>query len=577
MSKMEINKIQAQAVGHNGPIDFEVSVAQNRITDFQIKKHSETLGIFKQVAGQLRTNILTEQNFEIDAISGATIMSEAILQAADEAVKKAGIQLTDKHENKKISEEEISVDVAVIGGGGAGLVAASKVLAAGKKVILLEKNGYLGGATILNGSNVTATGSKVAEHIFGEQAKKDSPERLAADVSQECLQTNDQSLTKIMTTNIGPAIDFISGFAGLNYVKAQTQTPEHSIARQIELPSSSSYELIDKVAAAFTQKGGQIFLDARVEQVLQAEDGKVTGLVAQGRQRKLIIHAPAIIVSAGGYGANVEMRGEESQGLDYYGPQTSTGDAYQFLKPLNLKTKNIGWYKVYPHGVEVEPGIAKLTTYASKKATDMGAVYVNRLGQRIVNESDVYVTLRNAVLKQKDKIAFLVMDKRTWKEFYNLLVLHDFTADEIQHYFANEGQKSPIFVCGNLQQVAQKAGINAESLRNTLKNYDKYAVQGKDEEFNRAAQYLHSYEGEELYIVEQRDRFATTLGGFTAGIDLNLQTKNGQQVANVWGAGEVVGGANGHDSMPSMMNTWSISSGYIAANNVLAYLTKCHG
>ncbi len=564
-------KIDGQAMGHNGPIDFEVSIDDDHVTDLEIKQHSETPGIFNQVADKLRTNVLENQSFEIDAISGATVMSEAILESADQVVKKEGIQLSNKKEKQQKQEKEIQTDVVVIGGGEAGLVAASKVLAAGKEVVLLEKNGYLGGATILNGSNVTATNSKTAEKIFGEKVKQDSAKRLAEDVSHESLQTNDDSLTKLMAENIGDAIDFISDFAGLNYVKAQTQTPEHSVDRQIELPSSSSYELIKKVSEAFTKKGGQIFLDARVEQILQ-EDGKITGVIAEGRQQKLTVHADAIILCSGGYGANLEMRGAESQGLDYYGPQTSTGDAYQFLAPLEPKTKNIDWYKIYPHGVEVEPGIAKLTTYASKKATDMGAIYVNRKGARIVDESDVYAKLRNAVLKQTDKVAFLVMDRRTWEEFYNLLVLHDFTEEEIKQYFANDGQKTPIFVHGSVKDAAQKAGIDVRGLQETLNNYEKYAAQGKDEEFGRDPQFLHNYEGNELYVVEQRDRFATTLGGFVTGVDLKLQTKNGKKIPNIWGAGEVVGGANGHDSMPSMMNTWSISSGYTAANNALSEL-----
>lgn len=252
-------KINAQAMGHNGPIDFEVSVDNNQVTDLEIKRHSETSGIFDQVADKLKKDVLENQSFEIDAISGATVMSEAILESADQALKKEGVQLPDKAKAQERYEEELQADVVVIGGGEAGLVAAAKLLTAGKKVVLLEKNGYLGGATILNGSNVTATGSKTAEKIFGETAKKDSPKHLAADVRNESLQTNDETLTKLMTENIGVAIDFISDFAGLNYGKAQTQTPEHSIDRQIELPSSSSYELVKKVSETFTKKAVRFF------------------------------------------------------------------------------------------------------------------------------------------------------------------------------------------------------------------------------------------------------------------------------------------------------------------------------
>ncbi|MCP0887250.1 FAD-dependent oxidoreductase [Ligilactobacillus sp. WILCCON 0076] len=563
----DTKELQARALGHNGPIDLAIDFEGHQLTDVKVTHHSETKGIFNQVFGKLRDTILEEQSFGVDVVSGASVMSKAILDSANEAIEKAGIKLAAPVKKERENVEE-HTDVAVIGGGEAGLVAACKALSRGKKVALFEKNGYLGGATILNGSNVTATGSKVASTIFGVAAAKDTPELLSADVARECLDSNIPVLTKLMAENIGNAIDFISDFAGLEYRKAQTQTPEHSVERQVELPSSSSYELIEKVAAAFVKKGGKIFLDSRVEEILTDENGKITGFVAEGRTKKITVYANSFVLATGGYGANKQMRGQESEGLNYYGPLTSTGDAYEFLKAFSLEVKNIGWYKVYPHGVETEPGIAKLTTYASKKATDLGAVYVNQLGKRIVDESDVYATLRNAVLKQPGRVAYLVMDKRTWKEFYNLLVLHDFTAEEIAEYFAKDGKENPIFVKGTLSEVAKKAGINADNLKATITTYNEYATKGKDQEFKRDRAFLHAYEGEEFYVVEQRDRFATTLGGFVTDADLHLKTQDNKKIANLWGAGEVIGGANGHDSMPSMMNTWGISSGFVAGNSV---------
>ena len=58
-------------------------------------------------------------------------------------------------------------------------------------------------------------------------------------------------LSKLLANNIGKAVDFITEFANLTYQKAETQTVEHSVYRQIEMPSESSYELVTKVAEAF--------------------------------------------------------------------------------------------------------------------------------------------------------------------------------------------------------------------------------------------------------------------------------------------------------------------------------------
>ncbi|MCM8649844.1 FAD-dependent oxidoreductase [Lactiplantibacillus sp. E932] len=559
---MSKKQITGQAMGHNGIINYEVDVQDNKIEDLKILKHSETSGIFNQVIDKLKQNIITEQSFNVDTISGATVMTQALLKSADKAVTDAGVDVQPVPKKKAPKTQNLRTDVLIIGGGEAGLVAGCRALTMGQKVILVEKNGYLGGATILNGSNVVGTGSDVAAQIFDNN--HDTPEMLAQDVARESLETNYPALTDLMVHNIGPAIDFISKFADLHYQKAQTQTPEHSINRQIELPSASSYEFIQKVSKAFAAAGGQIMLDTRVEKLMLDNDKKLRGVIAAQKDQTVNIKARSVVLAAGGHGANQKMRGTESEGIDYYGPMTSTGDAYQFNGDLDLQTHDLGWYKLYPHGVEVEPGVAKLTTYASKQATDMGAIYVNSKGDRIVNESNVYTTFRNAILKQADKVAYLVMDERTWKKVYDLLILHDFTPEEIKSFFENKG-KRPVFVKGSLESAAEQAGIVVDELVQTVKNYQGYVQDGHDHDFGRDPKYLHQFEGETFYIIEQRDRFATTLGGYSVDADnLQLVTTKNAPVANYFGAGEIIGGANGHDSMPSMMNTWGISSGYVA-------------
>lgn len=434
----------------------------------------------------------------------------------------------------------------------------------GKNVVVLEKNGYLGGATILNGSNVVATGSNLAQQLFGTEAQEDSSKRLFADITRECRGTNYPELSKVLVENIGKAVDFIKEFAGLTYQKAETQTIEHSVNRQVEMPSESSYELIKKIAAAFEEKGGKILLDARVEKI-NSENGVPISLVAEGKHQTTNVKFKSLILAAGGWGAK-DFK-EKRTSIPYYGPMTSTGDYFFFNKGLNLASRNLDWYKVYPHGLEVEPGIAKLTTYSTKEASDMGAIFINRAGNRIVNESDPYTHFRDAIAAQKDQIAFVLMDQRIWNRFYELMLKYGFTADEISHYFALDGKQSPILVKGTLETVANKAGINFENLQHTLSNYQNYAKNGKDPEFGREAKFMHEYSGDTYYVIEQKLRFCTTLGGYETNSQMQLLNNDMKPVANYYAAGEVIGGANGHDSMPSMMNSWSYASGFLAGTN----------
>ncbi|MBP2056877.1 fumarate reductase flavoprotein subunit [Lactobacillus colini] len=557
--------IKTHAKGKNGQIDFDIDVTDNHINDIKVTKSFETPAIFNQVFTQLKQNILDKQTFDVDAISGASIMTKAITESGSKALRNSNITPRSNHQAIKYSKTILNTDVAVIGSGIAGLMAACRALSMGKKVIVLEKNGYLGGATILNGSNVVATGSKVAENVLGKEAKKDSKELLVRDITRESSGTNYLDLSKLLANNIGLAVDFISKFAGLTYQKSEIQTIEHSVDRQIEMPSESSYELIMKVAKAFQKKGGKILLDARVEELNKDNNGNLVSLVAEGKHKSIQVNFKSLILAAGGWGAR-DYKAKKTD-IPYYGPMTSTGDYFDFAKNMNLVTRNLDWYKVYPHGIEVQPGIAKLTTYSTKAVSDMGAIFINQNGNRIVNESAPYTHFRDAINKQKNKTAYIIMDQRMWNKFYDVMLRYGFTAGEVQSFFNLDGKKSPVLVKGNLQTVAKKANINYSNLLNTLENYSKYVKAKRDSEFGRDPKFMHLYQGNTYYIIEQKLRFCTTLGGYETNKKMQLLDTKFNTVNNFYAAGEIIGGANGHDSMPSMMNSWAYASGFVAGTS----------
>lgn len=556
--------IKAKANGRNGQIDFDIDLDDNHIEDIRVTKSAETPAIFNQVFSKLKNRIIDQQSFDVDAVSGASLMTQAMLDSGKKALVQKNVHLT-KAAPKEHKELNLDVDVAVIGSGMAGLMAASRALSMGKRVVVLEKNGYLGGATILNGSNVVGTGSKVSAKLFGKLAEKDSPARLVEDITRECRGTNYSMLSNLLANNIGKAVDFITQFADLKYQKAETQTVEHSVDRQIEMPSESSFELVTKVAEAFEKKGGKIILDARVEKLNKNAAGVLTSLVAEGKSQTVNVKFKSLVLAAGGFGAKDYK--EHATDIPYYGPMTSTGDYFNFAKDMNLVTRNLNWYKIYPHGLEVEPGIAKLTTYSTKEVADMGAIFVNSEGKRIVDESAPYTHFRDAIAAQKDKVAYVVMDQKMWDRFYELMLKYGFTKDEIQGYFDLDGKKSPVLVKGDLKTAAEKAGIDYANLKVSLDNYEQDVKAKHDPEFGRDSKFMHEYEGDTYYIIEQKLRFCTTLGGYETNDQMQLLDTSMKPVTNFYASGEIIGGANGRDSMPSMMNSWSYASGFVAGTS----------
>ena len=76
------------------------------------------------------------------------------------------------------------------------------------------------------------------------------------------------------------------------------------------------------------------------------------------------------------------------------------------------------------------------------------------------------------------------------------------------------------------------------------------------------------------YIVEQKPRFATTMGGLVIDTDLHVINKSGKIIENLFAAGELVGGVMGDDSPSGANNGWAVTSGKLAAESIAKKLSK---
>ena len=160
---MTAGTYQASAQGFHGSIVLSVTVDAHSITGIEVVEQSETEGIGAAALPMLVQSVLDRQTIGVDAVTGATITSEAFKAAMRDALTQAGAdmdKMTAAAQKTELKEETLDTDIVVVGAGAAGLTAALTAVQNGCSVILLEKTGMIGGASATAGAGTIATGSR---------------------------------------------------------------------------------------------------------------------------------------------------------------------------------------------------------------------------------------------------------------------------------------------------------------------------------------------------------------------------------------------------------------------------------
>ena len=560
--------------GRNGTITVEVTVKAGKLDAVKVVKHTETVGISDAAVADFPKAIVAAQSTAVDAVAGATMTSEGIRQAVAQAIQKAGgdpaqfaTAVVKKKAAKKLVKEK--ADIVVVGAGGSGISAAVKAETLGANVILIEKMPVIGGATALNAGTLIATGSKYQREVMKET--KDSPELAYKDIFTVGKNRNDPTLVKMVTERVGGVVDWLIYDMKIPYGPAATQYPDHSANRQLGV-TGRSVNYLNLMREKFLGMGGKLMLQTRAQELIRDDAGKVVGVRATDKDGNTVeLTSKAVILASGGYGAVKSMLPKEMSNYVFYGLDSETGDGYKMATAIGAGTINLDLVKMYPQGVETVPGHGLAATASSTDTMKKsGAIYVNKNGERYVDENAALGVLTDKTVEQPDHIAYIVMDAKAWKEYVAKSLEDKLVPNEetlmTWTKIVNNGR--PVMaVSDNLADAAKTMGVDPEGLAKTVARWNDMVKAGEDKDFHRK---ITGGLGEgPYYIVEQKVRYQTTLGGLKADADLRILDKAGKPIPGLYGAGCVVGGANGADSLTAMMNSWAIVSGVVSAESAV--------
>ena len=559
------------AAGKNGDVKVEVTFSANAIDSVKVVEHSETAGISDGAIENIPAAIVENQSLAVDTVSGATITSDAILKAVADAVAQAGGDVEAlKNAAAPAGEKEakeLSADVIVVGGGGAGMAAATRLAQLGKSVILVEKSGFLGGAISVSGGNQVVMGSQLQ---IDNGVADDSVESMVADFEANGANKNNEEILTLFAENVGATTDWLVASCGITFEEGLHQLGEYSHNRELAYTGGGA-GFAEAMRKAVEEAGVQVLLNTKAESLI-ADNGTVTGVKAASSDADYTLTAGDVVLATGGYGANKDMLTDEMKSALYYGPASSTGEGIQMAQAVGAQTANMEYGKRYPNGIEVSEGMAKSTIAGNIVGWTMSAILVNKDGNRVVNEKASNRTILEEELKQEGGELYLLLDAETFEAWKAKLAPAGISDADIEKYLEANGTTTPVFAHGEtLEEAAAAAGINADNLKATVEKYNGFVAKGSDDDFGRAATYLTKTIGEgPYYIVEQKPRFATTMGGLVINTSMQVLNEAGEPISGLYAAGENCGQVMGDDSPSGANNAWALTSGKLAADAIAA-------
>lgn len=568
---------KASAQGMGGPVQVEVEFTDSAIKTIRIVGQvKETPGIGTTALEKLPPQIVDNQSLGVAAISGATKSSSAVLTAVADCVRQAGgdpqaLMAVPLKKAGKAVEKTVETDLTIVGAGGAGQVATLRASSLGKKVVLLEKMPFVGGAAAINGGTVVIQGSKLQKELG---VTDDSPEIMRKDLLKNGHNLNDKSKLNLYVNNVGPTIDWLLEQGLVIDTKAGfTNEAEYSRPRCIRWLGGAPANM-KRMYGLVEKSGSQVFTGTRAQELI-VENGTVVGVKAVGNDgTTYTIKSKAVLLTTGGFGYAKDMlTGSLKQSL-YYGPVSSTGDGHKMAQAVGAKLQMMQYGKIYPNGVEVAPGIAKSTIWANKNAFEKGSgILVDRSGKRVISETASNNAIKQVELKQPDSKLFILMDQASFDAFKEGLYIGGITEGEVNQWLAQDGKGKPQLVKGDtIEAAAQKVGVDGTQLKAQVARYNEFVKAGKDGEFDRPAKFMTKAVSNQgpFYIIEQQPRFATTMGGVVTDDSFNVLDTNGKPIKGLFAAGELVGGSMGDDSPPGGNMGWAVTSGKLAAEGAVA-------
>lgn len=442
---------------------------------------------------------------------------------------------------KCTADEILTADIAVIGGGAAGLCAAIEARSRGADVIIIEKRAATGGNIALT-EGMFANGSELQREAGIEAVP-------AADIVEE----------ELVYTNYR-----CSAALWLDYVNQSASNVKWLMEHGVKFSGVSNYRGVsvfpcfhwweDRIGAtaskalsrAAAESGARVLRSTRARELV-TENGAVTGVLAEDVKsgKRYRVDAKAVIIATGGSSANAALF-EKLTGYDaslMEGKMSdNTGDGIEMAFAVGAgRTSSAFLGKMRPVGYPPVTQLALGTCFQP-------LLNVNEEGVRFVAEDlqmkKLTALSNNAMLAQK--ATYVILDSGNVDMLMRDGIINGFLSfyrgdpvpklrEELDA--AAEKNDGAVFRADSIRALAAAAGLPEERLCATVEHYNALCAAGRDTDYKKDAEYMFPVEKAPFYAIRQGMEVLTTIGGIDVDLDNRVLDTHGAPIPGLYAVG----------------------------------------
>jgi tricarballylate dehydrogenase len=353
-------------------------------------------------------------------------------------------------------------DVAVLGGGIAGLSAALEASAAGARVVLLEK-----APEAERGGNTRFADAQIRfPHEADRYGARDySKEEFRGDLMRLSRGRASERLIDVLVDHAAEAVEWLTGH-GVEWDEGFPHTAGYR-----RRPANGGQGLVETLFERCKKAAVAVLYETAGQELLTDERGRIGGVRARGRDGPIEFSSSGgVVLATGGFQANVAMRvaylGRFADGLILRGSRHDTGDGVSMA--LAIGAQPAGQWGDYHSAVidarspRTECGVTALYNF------QMGII-VDAQGRRFLDEGEdfrdnTYVKFGKTIIEQADGVAFCIFDQQTYRR------------PEFQRAWY---PVEPPVVAETLDALALQLGIERDSLVRTVADYNEAVQPGE--------------------------------------------------------------------------------------------------